>query len=85
MTKIKCDHCNYENADPRNVHAHKRKHDKKSFICKRCGQTFTWVEQRKMTHQKQQMSPSTKHLNYRRKVKYCSFDALFIVYRHYVL
>ena len=45
-TKIKCDNCTYENVDPRNVRAHKRKHDnKKSFICKRCGQTFTWVEQ----------------------------------------
>ena len=47
-TKIKCDHCDYENADPRNVRAHKRKHEnKKRFVCKRCGEIFTWVEQRK--------------------------------------
>ena len=48
MTTIKCDQCPYENLDPRNIHAHKRKHsDKKSCICKECGQAFTWVEQRK--------------------------------------
>ena len=47
-TKIKCDHCDYENADPRNVHAHNRKHEnKKRFICKGCGESFTWIEQRK--------------------------------------
>ena len=47
-TKIKCDHCDYENADPRNVRAHKRKHEnKKRFVCKGCGQSFTWVEQQK--------------------------------------
>ena len=45
-TKIKCDLCDYENADPRNVRAHKRKHEnKKSFVCKQCGQAFKWVEQ----------------------------------------
>ena len=46
MTTIKCDQCPYENPDPRNVCTHKRKHsDKKSCICKECGQAFTWVEQ----------------------------------------
>ena len=45
-TKLKCDQCTYENPDPRNMHAHKRKHsDVKSFFCKVCGQSFTWVEQ----------------------------------------
>ena len=34
-TKLKCDQCTYENPDPRNMCAHKRKHsDTKSFICK---------------------------------------------------
>ena len=46
MTKLKCDQCQYENPDPRNMCAHKRKHsDKKSFICKGCGEAFTWVQQ----------------------------------------
>ena len=46
ITKLKCDQCTYENPDPRNLCAHKRKHsDVKSFICKICGQAFTWVEQ----------------------------------------
>ena len=33
-SKIKCKHCDYENADPRNVRAHNRKHEKKkaSFV-----------------------------------------------------
>ena len=45
-TKLKCDQCQYENPDPRNMRAHKRKHsDKKSFICKGCGEAFTWVQQ----------------------------------------
>ena len=45
-TKLKCDQCMYENPDPCNMHAHKRKHsDKKSFICKGCGEAFTWVQQ----------------------------------------
>ena len=45
-TKLKCDQCTYENPDPRNMRAHKRKHsDVKSFFCKVCGQSFTWVEQ----------------------------------------
>ena len=45
-TKLKCDQCHYENADPRNMRAHKRKHSaKKSFICKGCGEAFTWVQQ----------------------------------------
>ena len=44
-TKLKCDQCTYENPDPRNMHAHKRKHsDKKSFFCKVCGESFKWVE-----------------------------------------
>ena len=47
-TKLKCDQCTYENPDPRNMRAHKRKHsDKKSFICKECGAAFTWVQQRR--------------------------------------
>ena len=47
-TKQKCDQCAYENPDPRNLRAHKRKHsDIKSFICKICGQAFMWVEQRR--------------------------------------
>ena len=34
-TKVKCDYCDYENADPRNVPAHKRRHEnKKRCICK---------------------------------------------------
>ena len=46
MTKLKCDQCQYENPDPHNMHVHKRKHsDKKSFICKGCGEAFTWVQQ----------------------------------------
>ena len=46
MTKLKCDQCTYENLDPRNMCAHKHKHsDKTSFICKGCGETFTWVQQ----------------------------------------
>ena len=45
-TKLKCDQCTYENPDPRNMCTHKRKHsDVKSFFCKVCGQSFTWVEQ----------------------------------------
>ena len=48
LTKYKCDQFTYENPDPRNLHAHKRKHsDVKSFICKICGQVFTWVEQQR--------------------------------------
>ena len=47
-TKHKCDQCTYENPDPRNLCAHKRKHsDVKSFNCKICGQAFTWVKQRR--------------------------------------
>ena len=47
-TKLKCDQCTYENADPRNMHAHKRKHSEiKSFICKECGAAFRWVQQRR--------------------------------------
>ena len=47
-TKLKCDQCTYKNPDPRNMHAHKRKHsDIKSFFCKVCGQSFTSVEQRR--------------------------------------
>ena len=46
MTKLKCDWCQYENPDPCNMRTHKRKHsDKKSFICKGCGEAFTWVQQ----------------------------------------
>ena len=46
MTKFKCDQCTYENADPCNVCAHKRKHSEmKSFVCKGCGKAFTWVQQ----------------------------------------
>ena len=46
-TKLKCDRCQYENPDPRNMRTHKCKHsDKKSFICKGCGEAFTWVQQR---------------------------------------
>ena len=45
-TKLKCDQCTYENPDPRNMRALKRKHsDIKSFVCKVCRQSFTWVEQ----------------------------------------
>ena len=34
-TKLKCDQCQYENPDPRNMRAHKCKHsDKKSFYVK---------------------------------------------------
>ena len=47
MTKLKCDQCHYKNPDLRNMRVHKRKHsDKKSFICKGCGEAFTWVQQR---------------------------------------
>ena len=47
-TKLKCDQCQYETPDPRNMRAHKHKHsDKKSFICKGCGEAFTWVQQRR--------------------------------------
>ena len=45
-TKLKCDQCPYENPDPRNMRTHKHKHsDKKSFVCKRYGEAFTWVQQ----------------------------------------
>ena len=45
-TKLKCDQCTYENPDTHNMCAHKWKHsDKKSFICKECGEAFTWVQQ----------------------------------------
>ena len=43
-TKIKCNQCDYKNADPRNLHAHQRKHsDINSFVCKACGESFRWV------------------------------------------
>ena len=45
---IKCEYCDYQNSDKRNLGAHIRVHsDKLSYSCIICGEQFKWQEQKR--------------------------------------
>ena len=58
--QLQCDQCPYHNPDPRNLRAHKQRHDdSRPFKCAQCGKRFKWVQQRKR-HLKSGTCPGPK-------------------------